>query len=241
MDYSAHYARFHPDTAAHDSSLDAILKKWLVPNMPASRASSVLDVGCGRGYALRLLRDLGYCDLSGIDIDAGQVDFARSKGLGVERVGNSPDYLNARRARYDVVLLMDLLEHLAAAEQATMLAAIRNALRPGGRLICTVPNAASPVASYMRHVDYTHQTSFTLESLHFALSQSEFRVEWMGGAEFFFRPRFLFWLPSQRTLQWILLCLVRARWRFTYLAELGFAAGWKVPLAPNLIALAFRQ
>jgi hypothetical protein len=33
---------------------------------------------------------------------------------------------------------------------------------------------------------------------------------------------------------------VRARWRLIYLAELGFATGWKVPLAPNLIALAFR-
>jgi SAM-dependent methyltransferase len=241
MDYSAHYARFHPDTAAHDTSLDAILSRWLLPRLPAARASSILDVGCGRGYALRLLRSLGYSDLSGVDIDAGQVGFAQSLGLPVERVGDATEFLEARTARYDVVLLMDVLEHLAPAGQAGMLSRIRAALRPGGRLICTVPNAASPVASYVRHVDSTHQTSFTVESLHFALSQSELRVEQIVGAEFFFRPRFLFWLPSRRTLQWLLLCLVRARWRLIYLAELGFAGGWKVPLAPNLIALAFRQ
>lgn len=241
MDYSAHYARFHPETTEHDSSLKAILEKWLLPHLPTDRSMAVLDVGCGRGYAMRFLSELGYSDVSGIDIDAGQVAFALDRGLKSELVPDSAEYLSNRPATYGLVLLMDVLEHLDAPTRADLLTAIYNSLRPGGILICTVPNAASPVASYMRYVDYSHQTLFTVESLGFALSQSGFHVGHIGGAEFFYRPRFLFFLPSRRTCQWLLLKMARSCWRIYYVAELGFARGKNILISPNIIAVSSRQ
>jgi 2-polyprenyl-3-methyl-5-hydroxy-6-metoxy-1,4-benzoquinol methylase len=240
MDYSAHYSRLHPDTAEHDASLKAILKRWLGPHLPEDKASVVLDVGCGRGYALELLRDLGYSNLSGIEIDAGQVKFACSRNLAVICVEDSSDFLCGKKETYDLVLLMDVLEHITPSSHFAFLSAIRESLKPGGTLICTVPNAASPVASYFRHIDYTHQTAFTIDSLEFVLSQSGLHIGAVGGVEFFFRPRFLFWLPSQRTLQWLLLTTARGFSRFCYLAELGFVRGAKIILSPNLLAVARR-
>ena len=240
-DYARHYSRFHPDTPDHDVSLQVILRRWLGPHLPADRAANVLDVGCGRGYALMLLRDLGYKQIAGIDPDAGQVDFAQGRGLAVSQASDSAGFLRARPASYDLVLLMDVLEHLPDATQCDLLTAIRESLRPGGRLICTVPNAASAVASYWRYIDYTHRTAFTRESLESLLSQCHWRVDQIEPAEFFARPRFLFWVPTQRAIQWWLLRLHRLRWRFAYLAELGLDRGWDMPLSLNLLAVATRE
>lgn len=240
-DYSRHYARFHPETPEHDASLRALLLRWLGPHLPPNRNARILDVGCGRGYALSALKHLGYEHLSGIDIDAGQVRFAQKLGHHVVQVENSTDYLNTHCAEYDLVLLMDVLEHLPTESQCTLLNAIRESLREAGSLLCTVPNAASPLASYWRHVDFTHRCSFTRESLHFVLDQSGFDVERLEPIEFFARPRWFFWLPSRRAAQWWLLRLHRIRWRLACLAELGFRQGASMPLSLNLLARARKR
>lgn len=240
-DYSSHYARFHPDTMEHDASLRVLLLRWLGPHLPTDKTVAVLDVGCGRGYALKLLRELGYQNVAGIDLDAGQVAFARQHGLDVEQVAETPEFLRGRPERYDLVLLMDVLEHVAVEEQPALLAAIHASLRRGGRLICTVPNAASPLAAFWRYADFTHRCVFTTYSLEFVLTQTGFRVAPIGPVEFFARPRFLFWLPSRRTLQWTLLRLSRIRPRLACIAELGPERGWRVPLSPNLLACAFKD
>ena len=47
-------------------------------------AAPVLDVGCGRGELLALLRDAGI-EARGIDADADMVAYARGEGLDVEQ------------------------------------------------------------------------------------------------------------------------------------------------------------
>ncbi|HEX2861967.1 MAG TPA: class I SAM-dependent methyltransferase [Lacunisphaera sp.] len=240
-DYAQHYARFHPDTPEHDANLRALLRRWLEPHLPADRGIVILDVGCGRGYALAFLRDLGYTALTGVDSDPGQVEFARSRNLPVTLVENTPELLRAHAARYDLILLMDVLEHIPVAQQTEFLSAVTGALRPGGKIIVTVPNASSPLGSYWRYVDLTHRIAFTIYSLHHALTLAGLAVDRIESVEFIARPRFLFWLPTPRAMRWWLLCLMRGRWRLTYLAELGWEQGWGTPLGPNLLAVAGRE
>ena len=238
LDYAAQYAKFHPDDHAHRHGLTLFHQRMLGPLLPADRAAPILDVGCGRGYALQDVQALGYTNLSGIDVDAGQVEFACAQGLAVTREADSAEFLAARPGAYAVILLMDVLEHLPRADQPGFLRAISGALRPGGRLICSVPNAASAIASYWLHNDYTHQWSFTGDGLTFLLEQSGFRNVRCTGVEFFLRPRLLFWLPVPRTVAWWLRCALRLRQRATYVAELGWTRGRGVALTPNLLAVA---
>jgi len=238
LDYGSYYARYHPETPEHDANLRALLHRWLSTHLPADRNAPILDVGRGRGYALRYLREAGYQSTSGIDRDFSQVEFARRQGLDVTQVEDSVAYLEGRPQRYQFVLLMDVLEHLACEQQLTLLAAIRRSLAPGGRLLCTVPNAASPIASYFRYADYTHEMAFTVASLELALTSAGWQVEQIVPAEFFFRPRYLFWLPTRRSLQYWAQVLHRLWWRFGYVAELGYAQGRRVPLSLNLLAVA---
>lgn len=237
-DYSVHYARFHPDTPEHDAQLRALLQRWIGPHLPAEREARILDVGCGRGYAVAWLRDRGYSRATGIDADAGQAAFGRARGWPVGHVADSIGFLNAHAGGFDALLLMDVLEHVPVPQQIEFLCALRRALAPGGRLICTVPNAASVIASYWQWNDYTHASAFTADSLRFAFDAAGWSVDRVEEVEFFVRPRWLFWLPTRRSLQWWLRCLVRLRTRIAYWAELGFERGGEVPLALNLLAVA---
>lgn len=238
--YADHYAQFHPDTPAHDAELRRLYGRWLGPHLPDDRAARILDVGCGRGYAVAWLRDLGYSAVSGIDPDPAQAAFGQARGWPVLVAPDVVGNLRGCDGSLDAALLMDVLEHVPRAQQQGFLEVIRVALRPGGRLICTVPNASSVLGSHWRHHDYTHTTSFTVESVEHVLALAGFRVCTVGPAEFFVRPRYLFWLPTRRALQWWLLRLVRLAARTTYLAELGFTRGSRVPLSLNLVAVAKR-
>ena len=238
LDYSQHYARFHPDSPAHRHGLTLFHQRVLAPHLPAVKDAPILDVGCGAGYAMEDIKALGYGQLRGIDVNSALAAQARSRGLDVTVEKSAAAYLVARPESQATILLMDVLEHMSQDDQLELLRAVARGLRPGGRLICSVPNAASAINGYWLYNDYTHQGSFTEDSLTFLLEQTGFgRIE-CSGPEFFPRPRFLFWLPTKRSVAWWMRCALRLRQRAAYIAELGWDRGRRVVLTPNLLAVA---
>lgn len=237
-DYSKYYAKFHPDDAGHRTGLRALHHRLLSPHLPADRSAPILDVGCGRGYAIEDVQALGYAYVSGIDPDRGQATYAQGRGLAVEHATRTEEFLEARGESYAAILLMDVLEHIPREAQPDFLRAVCRSLRPGGRLICTVPNAASAIAAYWLYNDYTHQHSFTADSLSFLLDEAGFCDIDIRGYEFVLRPRFLFWLPTARMLQWLLRAAMRLRRRAEFVGELGWGRGRNIVLSPNLLAIA---
>lgn len=104
-----------------------------------TRGAVCLDYGCGDGARYgRALRERGV-DYRGFDISAAAVERARTLGLraAVFRSGGVTD-LPAGSA--DVAVCFEVLEHLQEPQAA--LAEIRRCLRPGGRALLSVPNAA---------------------------------------------------------------------------------------------------
>lgn len=241
LDYSRLYAKFHADSPEHRRGLTLFNHRVLRPHLPLDRSAPILDVGCGRGYALQDLAALGYTALSGIDTDAGQIAFARAQKLDVTEVKDAARFLADRPGAYAMIILMDVLEHVSREAQPGLLRAIATSLRPGGTMICSVPNAASAINGYWLHNDYTHQWSFTALSLGYLLEECGFSAVRCTGVEYYARPRFLFWLPTPRTVAWWLRCALRFRLRATYVAELGWRDGWRIPLTLNLLALAVRD
>jgi SAM-dependent methyltransferase len=101
----------------------------------ARRGERVLDLGCGAGAFLTALRDAG-AEPVGVEIADAAAERARATGVEVrllERDGTLP----FGHGEFDLVWCSEVLEHVPDA--LALLQETRRVLKPGGRLLLTVP------------------------------------------------------------------------------------------------------
>lgn len=98
----------------------------------------VLDVGCAEGANADALRSRGATRIAGIEVDP---DFAAAARARLDEVvtGSVEDPLPWPGESFDTVLCYDVLEHLR--DPWSVLARLRELLRPGGRAHIALPNA----------------------------------------------------------------------------------------------------
>jgi SAM-dependent methyltransferase len=239
IDYSYHYRKWHDESDAHAADMSRHFQHLLGPHLPEARSMPALDVGCGTGFALLALRDLGFDDVRGIDRDRGQVGRAVARGLDVTLTDDAIGWLQRQRRRFGVVLCLDVIEHVPVGEQLPFVRALLDALTPEGRLICTVPNANASLAARWRYIDWTHTSSFTEHSLDLLLHSAGFRQIRILPGEVSRTVRFP-WLPRKASLTWLTWRFFRAMRRLELMAELGAAQARHIPLSLNLLAVASR-
>lgn len=101
----------------------------------------ILDVGCGDGFHLSLLKEFGRPGwrLEGVDLDPRAVKAARARGLTVHE-GTLED-ADLPEGAYDLALAIQTIEHVS--DPPALLASIRSALRPGGRVLIVTDNTDS--------------------------------------------------------------------------------------------------
>jgi SAM-dependent methyltransferase len=114
-------------------------KAEIVANRPELKAATaILDIGCGDGEMLSLLRGRGK-RLLGVDIAAPGVEETKAKGFEAWTVNLDQQPLPVGDAEMDAVLCFDVLEHIFAPDRA--LDELTRVLRPGGFAMVSVPNA----------------------------------------------------------------------------------------------------
>jgi SAM-dependent methyltransferase len=96
----------------------------------------ILDVGSGTGTNLRLLAQLGYPGVIGLDPSEEAVRFCAQKGLGPVRRGDLCA-LPFEDGSFDIVLATDVLEHVP--DDVRALSELYRVLAPRGHAIVTVP------------------------------------------------------------------------------------------------------
>jgi O-antigen chain-terminating methyltransferase len=135
---------------------------------------NVLDVGCGRGEFVALLRAHGI-GARGIDLDADSVEYARARGLPVERA-EALDYLDGLPdADLDGVFMAQVVEHLTPQQLLILLNLCYRKLQPGGRLVAETINPACLVAFTNWYlIDPTHVRPVHPETLRFLLESVGF-------------------------------------------------------------------
>jgi 2-polyprenyl-3-methyl-5-hydroxy-6-metoxy-1,4-benzoquinol methylase len=133
--------------------------------LPLDKKAKILDVGCGYGRYLLSLLKLGYTNCYGIDISVEQIDFARD----VIRLNNvekadATFWLEDKGSSIDVIIAIDILEHMNIDDLIVLCKKIYDSLKKGGQFIVQVPNGASLINPII-YGDLTHVRAFTVESI----------------------------------------------------------------------------
>jgi SAM-dependent methyltransferase len=127
-------------------------------------AAPVLDVGCGRGEFLALLKDAGV-EARGIDPDSDMVAFARGDGLDVEQA-DAVTYLETLDdGSLGGIFMGQVVEHLPPAMLVRTLELAAQKLREGGLLVAETINPLSPLALRNYFADLTHAQPLVPETL----------------------------------------------------------------------------
>lgn len=110
----------------------------------------VLDYGCGQGHLMAHLLKRGIpCEGADFDVASLAATKRRVAGMrgfsGTTLITGLPSALQANA--YDVVFLVETIEHLIGAELENTLSELRRLLRTGGWLIVTTPNSEDLDAS----------------------------------------------------------------------------------------------
>jgi SAM-dependent methyltransferase len=133
----------------------------------------VLDVGCGRGELLALLRDASI-DASGVDADADMVAFALGEGLDVRQADLIAALTEVDEGAFGAVTALQIVEHLPPGTLLQFLSLARRALRPGGLLVAETINPATPAALRHFFADLTHAQPLVPETLELLARQAGF-------------------------------------------------------------------
>lgn len=119
--------------------------------------ATVLDLGCGRGEAVEIVRDGQAARYLGIDIVRKNVERARRAfDWGDFLVGDllEPPASVLAEAPFDIIFLLDVLEHLPP--EATM-RSIRRLTAPGSRVLITMPNYLNGAGLWKLWMEVTGQ------------------------------------------------------------------------------------
>ena len=148
-----------------------ILEGLIVRVVRPPKGGRVLEVGCGTGHNLAMLGKFG-------DLDASELDFA-ARTLSTKRLGREvkeaklPDLSMFKRNEYDLVALLDVLEHVP--DDLASLRAIHRRLKPGGALLLTVP--ANPWMWSAHDAAHHHFRRYTKKQLKELFLRSGLEIE----------------------------------------------------------------
>ncbi len=112
-----------------------LITSLLETHYPRDGRLQILDIGCGTGAMLDELAPFG--TVVGADFSPEALQFCGTRGVGAELARADVRRLPFADASFDVVTAMDIIEHIDDDKAAS--GEIFRVLKPGGRLLVTVP------------------------------------------------------------------------------------------------------
>ena len=146
----------------------------LISALPLPADAQILEAGCGTGGNLAMLARHGR--VYGMEANAQALELAVAKGAGQIAAGRLPDAIPFANQMFDLIALLDVMEHLD--EDAAALRALRARLKPDGWLLLTVP--AYPFL-WSRHDElHHHKRRYVARGLRAVIEGAGYRVQYLS-------------------------------------------------------------
>jgi SAM-dependent methyltransferase len=141
----------------------------------------ILDIGCGDGFHLNLLRKFGKktWSLEGVDMNKHAVEAATSSGLKVHL--GAIEEIDLPEEHYDLVFMIMTIEHIEKPD--AVLSAVHKVLKKGGRLVIVTDNTDSVDFKFFKRGHWggyhfpRHFNLFNHNSLSRLAEKSGFKIE----------------------------------------------------------------
>lgn len=168
----ARYALF--ESVFYESPAVAAKQRVYIPYVDRELARQLpfLDLGCGRGEFMRILREAGI-ESVGVDINPTGLRALRADAFTVVEQ-DILEFLEADRRTYSGASVLQVVEHLTHDRIERMLALVAARLAPRAVLIVETPNPLSPFALGVFHTDPTHVSPLPPERLRYSIEAAGF-------------------------------------------------------------------
>ena len=124
-----------PDTPMHTHMIDMVVKDLLENQMGEDKSISILDIGCGQGYAMTKFKEAGFENLQGITMSQEDVDKTIERGFKCENMDQS--FMTFEDNSYDFMFSRHCLEHSAWPYMTLM--EFNRIMKVGGRMYIEMP------------------------------------------------------------------------------------------------------
>jgi len=123
----------------HRGSREQIMERQRAYLLHFSQCRRVLDIGCGRGEFLELLKKSGVNGV-GIDINPAMVSYCQALGLNVEKADAVAHLSETPAGHYDGIFCAQVVEHLTWPQILTLLRLSYEKLPEGGKILMETIN-----------------------------------------------------------------------------------------------------
>lgn len=118
------------------------LARWVTDNIIDLSPQNILDVGCGRGWAMQEMKVLhSNAAIKGIEPTAKEAELARKAGFETIEFQVGDDE-NSVHEQFDLIYANNVLQHTTS--PTLFLSELKNLLKPNGNIIITIPDALNP-------------------------------------------------------------------------------------------------
>ncbi|MBU0650499.1 class I SAM-dependent methyltransferase [bacterium] len=147
--------------------ISSIVEKYLA----GKKHNKILDLGCGAGLMLNEVGKFG--KVYGADCSDEAIEFCKLESNAEVRKGCLPDEIPFPDNYFDVVLLLDVLEHID--NDFESLKTVRNLLTEDGFVVLTVPAFEFLWSNHDKI--HGHKRRYNINTLKLKLEQAGFKVE----------------------------------------------------------------
>ncbi len=155
-------------------SREDIRQRQLVFLQYFEKCSHVLDIGCGRGEFLEILRDHNIGG-TGVDSDPDMVTYCRSKHLDVEHADALAYLVTLKDESLDGIFIDQVVEHLEPDYLLRLLAVCYRKMKSGYHIVVETVNPLSFISYVNFYIDLTHKRPVHPETLQYLISATGFR------------------------------------------------------------------
>ncbi|MBI2333905.1 MAG: class I SAM-dependent methyltransferase [Chloroflexi bacterium] len=149
-----------------------IIFDWVFRALKKYENPRILDIGCGTGFNISYLKQAGHERVDGVDISRDALAYCQSRQLD-DIMLSSAESLPIHNSTYDVVLALDIIEHLPNDRQA--LSEIHRVLKTNGTFVIFVP-AYKFLWSFQDEISH-HQRRYEANDLRTKLDQAGLKIE----------------------------------------------------------------